>query len=96
MPNDEPTGKPVSRREVLDCKTRSQLLLAGYAEASAFPGSSGTTIVTGHQDTHFRFLRRLKVGDDAEGNRLVLVTYYLFDTIVPSEPLWYVVLALSE
>ena len=36
----------------------------GYAESSAFPGSPGTTIVTGHRDTHFRFLRRLKREDE--------------------------------
>lgn len=35
-----------------------------YAEASAFPGSPGTTIFTGHRDTHFRFLRRLKRQDE--------------------------------
>ena len=31
----------------------------GYSESSAFPGSSGTTILTGHRDTHFRCLKRL-------------------------------------
>ena len=36
----------------------------GYAESSAYPGSSGTTILTGHRDTHFRFLRRLKRHDE--------------------------------
>jgi len=36
----------------------------GYSESSAFPGSSGTTILTGHRDTHFRFLRRLKRQDE--------------------------------
>jgi sortase A len=36
----------------------------GYAEASAFPGSPGTTILTGHRDTHFRFLKRLKRQDE--------------------------------
>ena len=35
-----------------------------YAESSAFPGSPGTTILTGHRDTHFRFLRRLKRQDE--------------------------------
>jgi sortase A len=35
----------------------------GYAEGSAFPGSHGTTILTGHRDTHFRFLRDLKRQD---------------------------------
>jgi sortase A len=36
----------------------------GYAEASAYPGSAGTTIVTGHRDTHFHFLKRLKRQDE--------------------------------
>ena len=36
----------------------------GYSEASAFPGSTGTTILTGHRDTHFRFLRRLTRQDE--------------------------------
>jgi sortase A len=36
----------------------------GYLESSAPPGSRGTTILTGHRDTHFRFLQRLKVGDE--------------------------------
>jgi sortase A len=36
----------------------------GYSESSAFPGSSGTTILTGHRDTHFRFLRRLGRQDE--------------------------------
>lgn len=35
----------------------------GYLESSATPGSPGTTILTGHRDTHFRFLQRLKEGD---------------------------------
>ena len=36
----------------------------GYLESSAIPGSRGTTILTGHRDTHFRFLQRLKAGDE--------------------------------
>ena len=36
----------------------------GYLESSAPPGSRGTTILTGHRDTHFRFLQRLKEGDE--------------------------------
>lgn len=36
----------------------------GYAESSSFPGSRGTTILTGHRDTHFRFLNRLKQHDE--------------------------------
>ena len=36
----------------------------GYAESSSFPGSPGTTILTGHRDTHFEFLRRLKQDEE--------------------------------
>ena len=36
----------------------------GYAESSSFPGSPGTTILTGHRDTHFEFLKRLKQDDE--------------------------------
>ncbi len=36
----------------------------GYAEFSALPGSVGTTILTGHRDTHFSFLGRLNQKDE--------------------------------
>jgi sortase A len=36
----------------------------GHAPGSAAPGASGTAIVTGHRDTHFRFLERVKPGDE--------------------------------
>ena len=52
----------------------SQVVLAGYsgrplafgpgwAESSARPGSAGTTIISGHRDTHFAWLRDLRQGD---------------------------------
>jgi sortase A len=98
----------------------------GFVESSAFPGSPGTTILTGHRDTHFHFLKRLKPHDqivmetvegakrhfvvqecgivdaysasirlDDEENRLVLVTCYPFEAIVPGGPLRYVVTAVE-
>src|SRR4029453_15855103 len=36
----------------------------GHAPDSAAPGTPGTAIVTGHRDTHFRFLERVKPGDE--------------------------------
>ncbi len=36
----------------------------GQAPATAAPGKPGTAIVTGHRDTHFRFLARVKPGDE--------------------------------
>jgi len=35
----------------------------GHAPGSAVPGAQGTAIVTGHRDTHFRFLERVQQGD---------------------------------
>lgn len=35
----------------------------GYLESSALPATVGTTILTGHRDTHFKFLRQLHRGD---------------------------------
>ena len=36
----------------------------GYAESSALPGTAGTTVLTGHRDTHFAFIRRLRESDE--------------------------------
>jgi sortase A len=46
-----------------------------FAESSALPGTAGTTILTGHRDTHFTFLGRLKEMDEIvvetpDGNRI--------------------------
>lgn len=35
----------------------------GYSFASARPNTTGTTIISGHRDTHFTFLQDLKVND---------------------------------
>ncbi len=35
----------------------------GHATGSPSPGQAGTAIVTGHRDTHFRFLARVRPGD---------------------------------
>lgn len=38
----------------------------GWAEASARPGAHGTTVISGHRDTHFAFLQQLRAGDVVE------------------------------
>lgn len=50
----------------------------GWAEASAPPGSAGTTVISAHRDTHFVWLRDLQPGDlllleSAAGERRYLV-----------------------
>ena len=96
----------------------------GHAEGSAAPGSAGTALLSGHRDTHFRFLARVQPGDDVlleaprraarryvvrdvmvvdsrhavirtgdDVDRLVLLTCYPFDAVIPGGPLRYVVTA---
>jgi sortase A len=36
----------------------------GHADGSARPGAPGTAIISGHRDTHFRFLEYLQAGDE--------------------------------
>ncbi len=35
----------------------------GYSFASAIPNSAGTTVISAHRDTHFRFLKKLKINE---------------------------------
>jgi sortase A len=34
-----------------------------HASGTSLPGGEGTTVLTGHRDTHFSFLRKLRAGD---------------------------------
>ena len=36
----------------------------GLVSGTTVPGAPGVAVVTGHRDTHFRFLQRLKSGDE--------------------------------
>lgn len=51
----------------------------GWAESSATPGGRGLSVVSAHRDTHFSFLRDLRVGDqieidNADGSQVLRVT----------------------
>lgn len=35
----------------------------GHVNGSPFPATSGTSIIAGHRDTHFKFLKSIKTGD---------------------------------
>jgi sortase A len=65
--------RPVARLSTPRLR-RDQIVLAGdngrtlafgpgWAEASAAPGTRGTTVVSGHRDTHFAWLAELAPGD---------------------------------
>lgn len=50
---------------VLDGVSGRTLAFApGHAPGSARPGALGTAIISGHRDTHFRFLKSLAAGDE--------------------------------
>lgn len=38
----------------------------GHSAASAAPGAAGLAVIGGHRDTHFAFLRRVRLGDRLE------------------------------
>ena len=108
---------------VLDGASGSSLAFGpGHLHGSALPGAAGNSIISGHRDTHFAFLRQLQPGDtiqlqvmtgqqrlfrmtqkqvfDArshrlaagdEAARLILLTCYPFDALVPGGPLRYLV-----
>jgi len=42
---------------------------AGHLEGSAEPGEPGIAVYSAHRDTHFRFLRDVRIGDDIEVTR---------------------------
>jgi len=62
---------------VLSGSTGRTLAFApGHIEASARPGETGNTVIAGHRDTHFAFLKDLELGDSLwlerpDGERLI-------------------------
>lgn len=36
----------------------------GHTQGSAMPGEAGSVVISGHRDTHFRFLQQLQQGND--------------------------------
>lgn len=67
---------PVARLEFPRLKRSAIVLAAAGGEALAFapahvagsplPGEPGTSLIAGHRDTHFRFIRELEPGDEIE------------------------------
>jgi sortase A len=41
----------------------------GHVSSTSLPGQAGTMIVTGHRDTHFRFLKDVRLKDELELTR---------------------------
>jgi sortase A len=47
----------------------------GHVSSSALPGQEGTVILTGHRDTHFRFLKEVRLNDQLDVTRMDGRTY---------------------
>jgi len=47
-----------------DSSGRTLAFGPGLAPESGRPGATGTTIISGHRDTHFHFLERVRPGDE--------------------------------
>jgi sortase A len=59
----------------------------GHLFKSAYPGGKGNTVIAGHRDTHFSFIRDLKIGDKLElqtANARTLI-YQVSDSLIVDE-----------
>ena len=71
-------GAPAYRVDLMVLEGGSGRTLAfgpGHVTGTALPGHHGNSVIGGHRDTHFRFLKDLKLGDallleDLEGDLL--------------------------
>ncbi len=59
----------------------------GHLFKSATPGERGNTVIAGHRDTHFHFLKELRIGDSLElqtANARTLI-YEITDAVIVNE-----------
>lgn len=54
----------VERLVLADAAPRSLAFGPGHLSGTALPGAAGNSVLAGHRDTHFAFLRDLVPGDD--------------------------------
>jgi sortase A len=59
----------------------------GHLFESAAPGERGNTVIAGHRDTHFDFIRQLQIGDNLElqTSRAKTLIYQITDTRIVDE-----------
>jgi len=62
----------------------------GHRLDSALPGAVGNSLISGHRDTHFRFLKSLRIDDeillhtpDGQSHRYVINAYEVIDESTP-------------
>ena len=59
---------------------RTLAFAPGHLSASALPGEVGNSIIAGHRDTHFQFLRKVEVGE-LLGMETALGQQYLYKVV---------------
>jgi len=59
----------VSRMVLAGASGRVMAFGPGHLDGTPLPGDAGNSVVSGHRDTHFRFLRELRTGDRVEVTR---------------------------
>jgi sortase A len=59
-------GRPVSLYVLDGASPRSLAFGPAHVEGTALPGSSGNSVIVAHRDTHFSFLRDLRLGEELD------------------------------
>ena len=59
----------------------------GYRFGTSQPGTQGVSIISAHRDTHFRFLKNLKLGDELkiQTDKGEIIHYTITDTKIVNE-----------
>ena len=66
---------------------RNLAFAPGYRFGTAKPGTQGVSMISAHRDTHFRFLKNLKLGDELiiQTDKGKFIHYSITDTKVVNE-----------
>jgi sortase A len=57
-------GRPVELYVLAGTSGRSLAFGPGHVDGTALPGTAGNSVIVGHRDTHFAFLRHLRENDE--------------------------------
>jgi len=51
----------------------------GYNVETNYPGHNGTTLISGHRDTHFSFLQEISIGDEFKLDSILDNNDYIYE-----------------
>jgi sortase A len=77
---------------------RTLAFAPGHTQGSSLPGEPGTSIVSGHRDTHFAILEELRLGDEISIERSDgrIIDYEVEDLQVADARRWRIGIAADE